>query len=150
MTHPVNYDLANAFPVSPWLFLPAELGEVIPVLRAALGDDWVVEEETDCAGEVSIIAFPVGQGEGTPSFILFGSEGRARLAAIIADEWKWDRAFASFPEAVDAFIGEAMAHQPIECPIRIGAGVQTLENAFKETVTPPAEAISLAAKKVST
>jgi hypothetical protein len=125
MTHPVNQDLANVFPACPRLFLPAELGEVVPVLKASLGDDWVVEEETDCAGEVSIIAFPVGQGEGTPSFILFGSEGRARLAAVIADEWKWDRAFDSFPKAASAFIAEALAHQPIECPTRIGAGSQT-------------------------
>ena len=114
MTQPVNYDLTKAFPAAPWLFQPAELGEVVAVLKDALGDDWVVERETDCAGEVSIIAFPVGEDEGTPSFILFESEGRARLAAVSSDTWKWHQAFASFPEAVSAFIAEALAYQSFE------------------------------------
>jgi hypothetical protein len=90
----------------------------------------VVERETDCTGEVSIIALPVGGNEGTPSFILFESKGRACLAAIIADAWRWDRAFGSFPEAISAFIAEALAYQPFELsdPDRRGH-VQTLENA---------------------
>jgi hypothetical protein len=85
---------------------------VVAVLKEALGGSWVVERETDCTGEVSIIAFPVGENEGTPSFILFESEGRARLATISSDEWNGDRAFDSFPEAVSAFITEALAYQP--------------------------------------
>jgi hypothetical protein len=110
MTHATNYDLANAFPGAPWLFLPAELGDVVAGLKEALSDDWVVERATDCAGEVSIIAFPVREDERTPSFILFESEGRARLAMIECDEWKWDHAFDGFGEAVRAFIAEARAY----------------------------------------
>jgi len=110
MTHAINYALADAFPSAPWLFFPAELGEVIAVLKETLGDDWGVERAIDCEGEISIIALPVGGDEWAPSFILFEKEGRAHLAVISFDEWKWDQAFASFGEAVNAFIAEAQAY----------------------------------------
>jgi len=110
MTHAIKYDLANAFPAAPWLFLPAELGEVVGVLKAALGEGWVVERATDWEGETSIIAFPVTQDEGTPSFILFESDGHARLAMISSDKWEWDQGFTSFQETVTAFIAEAQAY----------------------------------------
>ena len=57
------------------------------MLKDALGDGWVVERVTDYMGEISIIAFPVAEHEGTPSFILFETEGRARLAAVKSDTW---------------------------------------------------------------
>ena len=103
------------------------------MLKDALGDGWVVERVTDYMGEISIIAFPVAEHEGTPSFILFETEGRARLAAVKSDAWGSDQSFASFSEAVSAFIAVARAYQPYElCNSERREHVQALEDAARE------------------
>jgi hypothetical protein len=114
MTHPHNQGLINIFPAAPWLLLPATAGEVVSVLSTALGADWAVERETDCEGEVSIIALPAGDVGRLPAFILYEKNGQTRIATVRSDEWERDRGFASFRQAVDALIVEARASSNAE------------------------------------
>jgi hypothetical protein len=107
MTH-VYDGLTKAFPTTPWLFQPAT-PDVVAVLSEALGADWAVERETDCEGEVSIIALSTIAVEGAPSLILFENDGQACVATMNGDDLGWKRRFSSFQQAIDAFIAAAQA-----------------------------------------
>jgi hypothetical protein len=109
MTHALDDGLTKAFSETPWLLKPAEHGDVLAVLSAALGSDWAVERETDSEGEISIIALPAEESNGTPTFVLYEKDGQARVATIRGDEWECDHGFNGFRQAVDAIIAEARA-----------------------------------------
>jgi hypothetical protein len=109
MTHALDDGLTKAFSATPWLLQPTEQGDMVAVLSAALGSDWVVERETDSEGEVSIIALPTEELNGTPAFILYEKDGKARVATIRGDEWECDHGFNGFRQGVDAIIAEARA-----------------------------------------
>jgi hypothetical protein len=106
MTHTVGDGLTKAFAAVPWLFEPAAFGEVVAVLSEALGPDWTVGRETDCEGDVSIIALSTLDAEGMPAFILYEKDGKTHVATVKDDEWECDRRFDSFRQAIDAFIAE--------------------------------------------
>jgi hypothetical protein len=107
MTH-VCDGLTKAFPTTPWLFQPAT-PDVVAVLSEALGTDWAVERETDCEGEVSIIALSTIAVEGAPSLILFENDGQTCVATMNGDDLGWKRRFSGFQQAIDAFIAAARA-----------------------------------------
>ena len=119
MSRSINDHLTKSFSFKPWLFHSGQ-GDVIALVSGALGSDWTVLRETDCEGDVSIIALPAEETDRTPCFILYEKGGQAHVASVRRDKWDRDLSFDSFSEAVDAFIVEALAssaaahRQPIE------------------------------------
>jgi hypothetical protein len=101
--------LCTTFPTARWLFQPAAFDDIVAVLSEALGQEWEVERETDCQGEVSIILLPTIDDGTKPAFILFEKSGRTRVGTIMADKWQCDRGFESFGQGVDAVVAQARA-----------------------------------------
>jgi hypothetical protein len=106
MTHAVDDGLAKAFPAAPWLFQPAP-SDTLVVLAKALGGDWDVMRETDCEGEVSIIALSAIEADWMPSLILYEKDGTRHVAMVRGDEWRGERSFRTLEQATDAFIAMA-------------------------------------------
>lgn len=108
VTRSTNDPLTNTFSFVPWLFHSGQ-DDVIAMVSGALGPDWTVLRETDCEGDVSIIALPAEETGRTPSFILYEKDGQTHVASVRCDQWGLDLIFDSFSKAVDAFIAEALA-----------------------------------------
>ena len=98
--------LSEAFWGAPWLLQP-DIGDVAAALSVALGAGWTVVRETDCEGDVSIVALPGGDPDNATSFILFERDGSVFLAAVSNDHWAWERRYTGFRAAMDALVAAA-------------------------------------------
>jgi hypothetical protein len=106
MAHAINRDLSKVFAHASWLLPREPARDVVEVLSEGLGPGWTVHRETDCEGDVSVIALPADE-EAIPAFILYEKGGVARVATVRGDDWEGDWSSPSFELAIAMIITEA-------------------------------------------
>ena len=119
MTHSVETDRPFPRQTPAWLFLPAHSFDIVATLSDALGPAWLVQRETDCEAEMSILAMASGDDDNAlPTFVLYERDGLVHVATVQNEVWRPMHGFISPQEAVTAIVAE-IASLSISLPAAI-------------------------------
>ena len=76
--------------------------DVVEALLESLQGDWLVERETDPAGDLSVIVMSVRDDAALPTFLLYEEDGLAQVATVSGDTWRSKSAYPTCQRAVAA------------------------------------------------
>jgi hypothetical protein len=82
----------------------------VVLLTEQLPAGWIAEPSTDPAGQRGIVVFAEVETAVTPTFLIYESIGRIRVATIENDEWLGSVAHPTHESAIASVVGALLHH----------------------------------------